>query len=63
MPKSLDFEVPERSYAIFPTTVPYHLIPVGFGTSPGALLVIARGQIQGRALMRNYPFWRLWVIR
>ncbi|HTU25749.1 MAG TPA: hypothetical protein VMF30_10145 [Pirellulales bacterium] len=56
MPERLEMDVPPGSLAIFPTTDPNYL--------PDAVTsAIARGRIIGRAIMRNYPPWRFWVIR
>ncbi|HEX4144636.1 MAG TPA: hypothetical protein VHY91_14110 [Pirellulales bacterium] len=56
MPQRLELTVPEQSFAIFPTTHPYF--------SPAAeTSVVNRGRILGLAIARNYPPWRIWVLR
>jgi hypothetical protein len=56
MPQRLELTVPAGSYCVFPTTDPF------IGPAEGTCFV-PRGRIMGRAIARNYPPWRIWLLR
>jgi hypothetical protein len=56
MPERLEMTVPAGAFAIFPTTHPYF--------APAAeTSIVPQGRILGRAIVRNYPPWRFWLLR
>jgi len=56
MPDRLEFTVPAGCYCIFPTTDP-------FVAPADGNCAVPQGLILGRAVVRNYPPWRIWVLR
>jgi hypothetical protein len=60
LPKQLELRVPGDCYCILPTTI--------LNVSPSdenawqVLSLVGRGDIEGKAYLRNYPFYRWWWI-